>query len=135
MRELRSKNYLLFAVSGSPLFIVRKFVEYYSFDDYAGTNYPVKNGRFLGNKELSLGRKPELLQRLVDQHGAAAKGSLAIGDTESDIDMLAMAEQPIAFNPSKRLFQHANKQGWKIVVERKNMIYKLEPSDGSYILA
>jgi phosphoserine phosphatase len=49
--------------------------------------------------------------------------------------MLEAVEQPIAMNPSQKLFDHAQKHGWKIVVERKNMIYELEDRDGSYVLA
>ncbi|MDB5164640.1 MAG: family hydrolase, partial [Candidatus Saccharibacteria bacterium] len=43
-------------------------------------------------------------------------------------------EQPIAFNPSKDLFEHAQKEGWNVVLERKNMVYRLEPQDGRYQL-
>lgn len=136
MKELRRKGYVLFAVSGSPLFIVERFAEYYGFDDWVGTKYPTADGRFAGTKELSLGKKHELLQDLIEKHGAIQADSLAIGDTESDIDMLAMAERAIAFNPSKKLFQHAEKQGWEIVIERKNVVYKLERTDrGTYVLA
>ena len=49
--------------------------------------------------------------------------------------MLSTVEQPIAFNPTKQLFEHARTYGWRIVLERKNMVYELEPRDGSYILA
>lgn len=135
IQRIKAQDYLLFAVSASPSLLVEQFADYYGFDDFVATGYPTKNGRFVGNKELSLGKKPELLQRLIAKHGATTAGSLAIGDSEGDIDMLAMTEQPIAFNPSKKLFQHAHEAGWKIVVERKNMIYELEPQDGSYVLA
>jgi HAD superfamily hydrolase (TIGR01490 family) len=134
IRDLKAKNYLLFAVSGSPAVIVKMLADYYGFDDYAATSYPSKAGRFIGTKELSLGRKPELLQSLIDKHRSGLKGSVAVGDSEGDIDMLDMVEQPIAFNPSKQLFEHARRASWPIVLERKNMVYKLEPKDGIYQL-
>ncbi|HEY5442511.1 MAG TPA: HAD family phosphatase [Candidatus Saccharimonadales bacterium] len=134
IRDLKAKDYLLFAVSGSPEVIVEKLAAYYGFDDFAATNYPSKNGRFTGSKQLSLGKKPELLKELMKRHSAGLKHSVAVGDSEGDIDMLAMVEQPIAFNPSKQLFQHARQQGWPIVLERKNVVYKLEPADGTYRL-
>jgi phosphoserine phosphatase len=49
--------------------------------------------------------------------------------------MLSMVKQPIAFNPTKELFKTAQQNGWEIVIERKNMIYKLEVKNGSYVLA
>jgi HAD superfamily hydrolase (TIGR01490 family) len=134
IRALKAKHYLLFAISVSPAMIVEKLADYYDFDDFAGSLYLTKNGRFTGEIELSLGKKPELLQALIAKHRTSLKGSLAVGDSEGDIDMLAMVEQPIAFNPSKKLFQHARQHRWEIVLERKNMVYELEPKDGRYRL-
>ncbi len=133
--ELKGKDYLLFAVSGSPDMIVKKFVEHYGFDDFAATNYQIKDGKYTAEKDISLGKKSELLSKLIAKHGAVQTGSIAIGDTESDIGMLELVEQPIAFNPTKKLFQHAQQQGWKIVIERKNMVYEMEQIDGKYLLA
>lgn len=134
IRQLKPQKYLLFAVSGSPDIIVKMLADYYGFDDYAATNYPSKNGRYTGTKELSLGKKPELLQGLIDKHGARLKDSLAVGDSESDIDMLAMVDQPIAFNPSKQLYSFAKQRQWPIIIERKNVVYHLEYDNGSYHL-
>lgn len=130
IRELQDKDYLLFAISGSPDFIVRKMVDYYGFDDFAATNFKAEGGRFTGERTLSLGRKPALLQELIDKHGAKRDGSIGVGDSEGDISMLEMAGRPIAFNPSKKLFEHAHREGWEIIVERKNVVYRLSPDDG-----
>lgn len=134
IRQLQDKNYLLFAISGSPSIIVEKLAVHYGFDDFAATNYPARDGRFTGEEELSLGRKPQLLKQLVDKHSAAMKGSIAVGDTEGDITMLETVGRPIAFNPSKKLFSHAREQEWEIVVERKNVIYNLRPENKKYVL-
>lgn len=133
--QLKKKDYLLFAISGSPAIIVSKLAKYYGFDDFAATEYPAKDGRYLGTKALSLGKKPELLQQLIQKHHADSVGSIGVGDSEADIGMLELVEQPIALNPTKLLFQHSRAAGWKIVLERKNMVYELEPRDGKYILA
>jgi len=132
--QLKQQGYILFAVSGSPHMIVQKFAERYGFDDYAATKYLSENGTYTAEKDISLGKKSELLKNLISKHNASYTQSMAIGDTEGDIAMLEMVEQPIAFNPSKKFFQHAQQQGWKVIVERKNMIYELEASDGSYRL-
>lgn len=135
IQVLKKKDYLLFAISGSPEQIVTKLAEYYGFDDFAATSMPAQDGHFTGHRELSIGRKPQLLQALIDRHKTSLKGSIAVGDSEGDITMLEMVERPIAFNPSKKLFDQAKKQGWEIVVERKNVVYKLSSEDNAYILS
>lgn len=136
IQELKAKDYLLFAISGSQKEIVAMLATYYGFDDWGGTVYESEDGRFTGNKDiLRSSRKPEFLKELVAKHHATWEHSVAVGDSESDIPMLSIVERPVAFNPSKGLFEHAKTAGWDIVVERKNVIYRLEPRDGSYLLA
>jgi HAD superfamily hydrolase (TIGR01490 family) len=134
IRELQAQHYLLFAISVSPSIIVKLLANYYGFDDFAASEYLAEDGRFTGTTELSLDRKPQLLQELVKKHSADSKKSIAVGDSEGDITMLESVAQPIAFNPSKKLFLHARKQAWHIVIERKNVVYELEPANGSYVL-
>lgn len=135
IQELKSKNYLLFTISASQSEIVGMLAQYYGFDGYAGSEYEVKAGKYTGKKDLLVSeRKPEVLQRLVKKHNAVYEGSIAAGDSESDIPMLEAVEQPVAFNPTKLLFDHAKQHGWNIIVERKNVIYALEPTNGNYRL-
>jgi HAD superfamily hydrolase (TIGR01490 family) len=132
--DLKAKGYLLFAVSGSQIQIVEKIAEHYGFDDSVGTIYEQKEGKFTGKSIHFLGRKDEAIKELMKKHNAGVKGSVAVGDSAGDISMLEMAEQPIAFNPEKALYDTASKNGWKIVVERKNMYYVLEQKNGKYEL-
>lgn len=135
IRDLKAKDYLLFTISASQSEIVKMLADYYGFDDYGGSEYEIKNGVFSGKKEvLKRERKPEYLKELVQKHNATYTGSIAVGDSESDIPMLEAVEQPIAFNPTRLLYDHAKQQGWKIIVERKNVIYRLVMSDGVYSL-
>jgi HAD superfamily hydrolase (TIGR01490 family) len=136
IRKLRDKGYLLFAISASHAQIVGMVASHYGFDDFGGSIYEVKDGYFTGNKEvLRSTAKPEYLKKLIEKHHSSWDGSIAVGDSESDIPMLEIVQQPIAFNPTKKLFEHAKSKNWKIVVERKNMVYDLEKSDGKYFLA
>lgn len=136
IRDLRSQNYLLFAISASQIQLVEMMAEYYGFDDFGGSVYEIKNGYFTGKKDvLKSERKPEYLKTLVDKYGASYEGSIAVGDSESDIPMLDVVSRPIAFNPTRKLFDHARKNGWQIVIERKNVIYELEGDNGKYLLA
>jgi len=36
-----------------------------------------------------------------------------------------MMGSPIAFNPNRKLAEHARKKDWRIVVERKDVIYQI----------
>lgn len=135
LKSLKRQGYILFALSASQTEIVELMADYYGFDDFGGSIYEVKDEKFTGKKDvLKSQRKPEYLRRLVAKHGATYENSIGVGDSESDIPVLEVVQNPIAFNPTKVLFEHAKKHNWKIVVERKNVIYKLEPRDESYIL-
>ena len=133
--ELKKQRYILFAISGSQTEIVAKIAEYYGFDDYIGTVYGRAGGRFSGQKTIGSFHKDQTLKKLVAKHHTGFTGSIAIGDSHSDEPMLELAEQPIAFNPDAELFKEAKSKGWKIVLERKNMVYELESVDGKYQLA
>ena len=136
IEQLRGKNYLLFTISASQQQIVSLIAEHYGFDDSAGTVYATRDGVFTGEKDLLLrDRKPEKLRELVAKHGGVWQCSVGVGDSEGDIPMLSVVEQPVAFNPTRALFDHAKANDWQIVVERKNVIYTLESRDGSYLLA
>ncbi|MFH1246519.1 MAG: hypothetical protein V1489_01955, partial [Candidatus Liptonbacteria bacterium] len=50
-----------------------------------------------------------------------------VGDTESDVSFLKMVERPICFNPNKELYAKAKKRGWRVVVERKDVVYEFAP--------
>lgn len=132
--ELKKKKYLLFAISGSQVEIVEKISRHWGFDDWVGTVYGYKNERFTGSKTVGSADKAIVLKDLIKKHGAGIKDSVAVGDSASDIAMLEMVERPIAFNPEKALFDLAKKKAWKVVIERKNMVYELEMRDGRYQL-
>lgn len=134
IKQLNDRGYLLFAISGSQSEIVKLIADHYGFDDYLGTDYEVVDNKFSGQKIFHAAKKDEALTTLAARHQTDFIGSLAVGDSASDIKMLELVEEPIAFNPEKALFEHAKQQGWKIVLERKNMIYELEKRGGKYEL-
>ncbi len=134
IHQLKSQDYLLFVISGSPSLIVKKLAEHYGFDDYAATDYSQKNGYFTGEQTITIGKKGELLQGLIAKHGLETEGSIGVGDSEGDIAMLELCDRPIAFNPSKRLLEYAQAKQWEIVVERKNVTYTMTPENGEYRL-
>ncbi|MDZ7786242.1 MAG: HAD family phosphatase [Candidatus Saccharibacteria bacterium] len=133
IRKLRKEGYLLFAISASPQEIVKRFAAFYGFDDFGGSVYQHKNNYFTGeNTVLKREEKPRLLRELVKKHEGTFSESYAVGDSESDIPMLETVARPIAFNPTGLLLKHAQDKGWKIVIERKNVVYELTKGDKEY---
>lgn len=128
VQQLKSKGYYLLAISHSPFFIVEGFGYELGFDKVYGFFYETgPTGNFTGeveDRDLIL-NKSAVLERAVRKAGLTLDGSIGVGDTESDIPMLERVEIPIAFNPNKALFEHAKKRGWRIIVERKDVIYEI----------
>ncbi len=128
VQELKKKGYYLLAVSHSPKFIVDGFAYELGFDKSYGTFYSTgASGRFTGEieDEHVIMNKSAILARAVEKQNLTLVGSVGVGDTESDVSMLTMTETPIAFNPNRGLYRHALQHGWKVVVERKDVIYEI----------
>ena len=134
IRDLKAKNYALFAISGSHNEAVELIANYYGFDDAVGVKFPRVNGKFTGRMIETWGVKHEILEALIKKHHVSMEQSIAVGDSEGDITMLESVKKPIVFNPTKKLFHHAQKHHWRVVLERKNVIYTLEPSSNGYRL-
>ena len=135
IEKLREEGYFLIALSGSEMYSVQKFTEKLGFDLAIGEYYHEKEGFFTGKIDHVFKQKDIFLKKFIIEHDLTLDGSYAVGDSSGDLSMLKLVDNPVAFNPEDTLYEEAKKQGWKIVVERKNVIYELEPKNGSYILA
>ncbi len=136
LKELQEQGYTIIAITGSQQELIDRFGERYGFDIVVGAVYERVNGRFTGVIERpTMGKKAEILQQLTEEHNLSYEGSLAIGDSDGDAALLELVERPIAFNPSAGLFKRAEQEGWSIVVERKNIAYRLEKGDHGLVLA
>ena len=128
IKDLKRKGYFLLAISHSPKFIVDGFGYETGFDKIYGTFYGTgASGNFTGEieDEELIRNKAAVLTRAVRKENLTLEGSVGVGDTESDIPMLEMVETAIAFNPNQALYAHAKRRNWKVVVERKDVIYEL----------
>lgn len=129
IRELKEEGYFLLAISGSPDYIVKMFASHMHFDAAYGQVLETKNWYFTGrvlNRD-TIDDKKKVLQKFVASNGMRAdlKKSIAVGDSEGDIPILEAVGKPVAFNPSSGLADYARKKCWKIVVERKDVIYEI----------
>ena len=128
VKNLKKKNYYLLAISHSPKRVVKEFCKKMGFNKVYGQIYEIDRQRRFTGKILHLeliSDKAEILKRATEKEKLTLKGSVGVGDTESDIAFLKMVKKPICFNPNQKLYQYARRAGWKIVVERKDVIYRL----------
>jgi HAD superfamily phosphoserine phosphatase-like hydrolase len=106
--------------------VVSELVPFWGFEYVYASVLNVEDGVYTGGeKSLPVLRKHEVLKEHVERRSSwvTLAGSIAIGDTSSDIPMLSLVTHPIAFNPTHQLADEAEKRGWPIVVERKSNIY------------
>src|SRR3990167_1398691 len=105
--------------------IARKVAAFHHDKVYGRLHEVDSRGRFTGRHLFvdTIDDKANLVKHLVDKKGYSLRGSIGVGDTESDSRFLEMVETPICFNPNLKLYKHAKRHGWTVVVERKDVIY------------
>lgn len=128
LKKLKKEGYFLLAVSHSPKTILDQFCPRLGFDKTYGMIYEIgPEDRLTGevvDRHLIL-NKAYIVKRAVEKEDLTLQGSVGVGDTEGDISFLELVEQPICFNPNANLYRHAKLNNWKVVVERKDVIYEL----------
>lgn len=128
MEKLKKEDYKIIAISGSPIEIVKEFNrQHLGFDEAFGTVYEFSEEGIYTGEEVSapVHDKGSAMREYLDSNGYALEGSYGVGDTESDASFLRMVENPIAFNPNSNLKEIAEKNGWRVVVEKKDVIYDI----------
>ena len=128
VQALKKKGYFLLAISHSPKEIVQHFCEKLGFDKVYGRAHEVDKHNKFTKQTLFLdliSDKAKVLQRVIDKEGLTLEDSIAVGDSEGDITLMKMVQKPICFNPNARLYAQAKRHGWTVVVERKDVIYKM----------
>jgi len=127
IEKLRKSNYNIIAISGSPQEIVQEYNKYLQFDAVFGTVYELdKNNIYTGGAVFEPPKdKGQVVRQYIAEKNLTLDDSYGIGDTESDEKVLEMVANPIAFNPNFNLKQIAEKRGWRIVVEKKDVVYEI----------
>lgn len=128
VKELHKKKYYLLAISHSPCEIVEAFCEHLGFDKVYGRVYEVGKDNLFTGQTLYLdliNDKANILKHAVQKENLTLQGSIGVGDSEGDISLLKMVDNPICFNPNNKLYQYAKRRDWKIVAERKDVIYQI----------
>lgn len=128
IRELKRKGYYLLAITHSPKYIAGDFGKRLGFHKVYGRLLELDNkGRFTGRTmhEDIIWDKAKILKRAVERENLTLRGSVGVGDTESDVSFLRLVDKPICFNPNRALYRVCRRRGWRVVVERKDVIYEL----------
>ncbi len=127
-QDLKKRGYYLLAISHSPKTIIDYFCPKLGFDKAYGMVYELgPQDRFTGSvmDEHVILNKANILKRAIEKENLTLEGSIGVGDTESDIPFLELVDHPICFNPNQKLYRHAKINAWKVVVERKDVVYEL----------
>lgn len=127
IERLRKENYAIIAISGSPIEVIKEYNKYLKFDEVFGSVYETDGKGIYTGKTIfePVKHKGHLVGQYIAERGLTLEGSYGIGDTESDESFLKIVEHPIAFNPNLNLERVARRRGWKIVVEKKDVIYDI----------
>ncbi|MDO5690000.1 MAG: HAD-IB family hydrolase [Tissierellia bacterium] len=135
IRWHKAQGHLTFFISGSPDFLVRHMAKKYDVTDFQGTIYHVnENDEFTGEytKMWDSISKMSMMHSFDEIYGIDFKNSYAYGDTNGDISMLQFVGHPVVINPTKKLLEFIQSDEdlsskIEIVVERKDVVYKLPP--------
>ena len=129
IKKLQKEDYFMLAISNSPYNIVEQFARKWGFQKVYAQYYEVGGeGRFTGKVQFLdfILRKDRVLERAIEKENLKLTGSIGVGDSDADAAFLNMVSRPIAFNPSSGLYRMARRKRWKIVVERKDVIYTIK---------
>lgn len=128
VRTLKQRGYFLLAISHSPKGVIDSFCNELGFDKVYGRFYELGPGdKFTGQvvDEHLIANKANIIKRAVEKENLTLAGSIGVGDTEGDISMLELVEKPVCFNPNEKLYRYAKLNKWPVVVERKDVIYRI----------
>ncbi len=128
----RAQGHKVIFISGSPEFLVSKMAKKYGADDYCGTIYHYDGERFTGETTPMWDSvsKQRAIDEFVEKYDIHLDESYAYGDTNGDLTMMKSVGHPITINPAKGLLKNIQKnkslkEKIQIIVERKDVIYKL----------
>ena len=128
IHELKSKDYFVVAISQSPKTILDDFCHHYGFDKVYGRIYEIgPQDKFTGEMidYHLIQNKANIVNRILEKENVTIDDSIGVGDTAGDISLLERVTKPICFNPNSELYAYAKQMDWKVVVERKDVIYEL----------
>lgn len=128
----QDQGHHVFFISGSPDYLVEAMAEKYHATECKGTKYLVdESGNFTGEviRMWDTDSKANAINELTEKYQLDLSQSFAYGDTNGDYSMLTSVGHGFAINPTHELLHRLKTQDHiKIIVERKDVIYELDPN-------
>ncbi|HET0690783.1 TPA: HAD-IB family hydrolase [Streptococcus pneumoniae] len=122
----KEQGHQIIFISGFPDFLVSKMAEKLGADIWYASNYLQLDSKYTGEviPMWDSTSKLQVLKKLFIDF----EKSYAYGDTTGDFTMLQSVGFPTAINPNKKLLDKITmeKLDCKIIIERKDVIYKLD---------
>lgn len=133
----KKDGHLVIFISGSPSFLVSRMATKFNADEFCGSEYEIdeNNQKFSGKIIKPMWdsvHKKEAIENYIKKYDIDMSKSYAYGDTNGDFSMLLSVGNPRTINPSKELLKKIKnneelKEKIEILVERKDVIYKISP--------
>ena len=104
IKKLKARGFKLVAISTGLQFITDRIKEELGFDHVIGNRLNTRKGKLTGGVKINIshGAKGRTVRSILRRFGARASEMIAVGDSEGDIPMAALAGYSIAFNSSSR---------------------------------
>lgn len=116
------EKYEVYLVTTNVQAVAQVVVGMFGLAGYLSTEMEMADGKYTGRVVHSLANGKRMVNGLVSKYGR--QGSLAVGDSENDIEMLEVVERAICFESTEGLKKIALERGWKIV-NRENAAKEL----------
>ncbi len=126
---LLKKHTTLIALSASPSEPVHALKKYLPFTHIYATELETKRGIYTGkikNNLLEKNSKQQAQLKISKKLNIDLKNSFAFGDSDADIEYLAMVGHPIALNPNHHLNAIAEQNNWSIYTKKDPLMTKIK---------
>lgn len=131
----KQQGHILITISGSPIELVKEMALKHGFDGYSGALYELDENNIYTGEVIPMWdskSKRRAIMEFADKYNIDLHKSYAYGDTAGDFSMFQLVGFPLCINPTKELVKKVKEHEETrkkaiIVVERKDMIYKLTP--------
>lgn len=125
INKLRSEDFQLIAISGSPQFLVDAFVKEFGFAQGIGGGFELKNGFWQEvDGKVTWCQKDKIAREMLgDDFFKKPNIIVAVGDTLGDVELLNLAQAKIIINAQYDLYQEISENSdFVSVISRKDSL-------------
>lgn len=131
----KEQGHILITISGSPKELVREMALKHGFNDYKGAEYLFDEHYIYTGEVVPMWdskSKKQAIDCFVQKYDLDLSNSFAYGDTAGDFSMFQLVGHPVCVNPTRELIKKVQgsedtKNKAQIIVERKDVVYRLTP--------